>query len=108
MSPSCVAASSENTTSTTTTTTEATTTTTTAATNTTTAATTTTTASTTTEAVTAPSSCTSTGKYPAASCNQYYECSAFLWWYNLELKTCASGTAYDSATEECVTDSSCS
>ncbi|KAJ8957686.1 hypothetical protein NQ318_017578 [Aromia moschata] len=47
-----------------------------------------------TTTVSAPDcSVTGVGNYPAAACNQYYECTSFLWWYYLNLMTCSSGEA---------------
>ncbi|KAJ8934138.1 hypothetical protein NQ314_013597, partial [Rhamnusium bicolor] len=57
--------------------------------------------------VTPPAQCNNAGKYPAENCTQYYECVPFLWWFNLELKTCSSGQAFNSTGLACVTDSRC-
>lgn len=54
-----------------------------------------------------PSSCTSTGKYPAAQCNQYYECVEVMYWYELVLQSCESGHSYSDCLKTCVADTTC-
>jgi hypothetical protein len=49
-----------------------------------------------------PPTCNGLGKYPAAACDQYYECLQFLWWFNLQLKTCPSGQAFNPTLKDCV------
>jgi hypothetical protein len=50
--------------------------------------------------VTAPA-CFDSHKYPTAICYEYYECVAVWWWWQLELKNCSDGQAFDEKLEEC-------
>ncbi|CAH1365146.1 unnamed protein product [Tenebrio molitor] len=66
--------------------------------------TTTTTTSSTKSPVTIPSSfkCFFGATFPASICNQYYECERVLWWYEVKLRTCFLGLAYDPIRKRCV------
>ncbi|KAJ3648603.1 hypothetical protein Zmor_020396 [Zophobas morio] len=67
-----------------------------------------TTSSTTTATTTEPpgpspwQQCTYGATFPAPKCFQYYECVRFFWWYELQLKTCFIGRAFDPVRSECV------
>nr|CAH7765614.1 unnamed protein product [Callosobruchus chinensis] len=56
----------------------------------------------------APPNCKSvgSGKYPGETCNQYYECTKTMWWYNVKSKICPDGQIFDSVTRTCL-DGSC-
>ncbi|KAK9873891.1 hypothetical protein WA026_002244 [Henosepilachna vigintioctopunctata] len=42
------------------------------------------------------------GKFAAAKCNEYYECSSTLWWWNQSLNTCPQDQAFSIASKQCV------
>ncbi|XP_018579977.1 integumentary mucin C.1-like [Anoplophora glabripennis] len=88
--------------------TDSTSTTTTSATTTTTTATTTDATTTTTTATGPPETCTEAGKYPADACDQYWECLAVMWWYELVLQSCGTDLSYNSTSQECVANGTCS
>ncbi|VEN51511.1 unnamed protein product [Callosobruchus maculatus] len=56
----------------------------------------------------APPDCKSLGpgKYPSETCNEYYECTKTMWWYNVKSKVCPDGQIFDTSTKSCL-DGTC-